>query len=75
MKISPINLIILAVLLYLLLNSGALASTTTQPQAPVVGPGCVETYRQQYSAQWSQMTPLQRAMVGLVAAGCEEGVR
>lgn len=75
MKISPINLIIIAVLLYLLLNSGALASTTTQPQAPVVGPGCVETYRQQYSAQWAQMTVLQRAMVGLAAAGCEEGGR
>jgi len=71
MRLSPINLIILAVLLYLILSSGALASPATH--APVVGPGCVETYRQQYSAQWAQMTVLQRAMVGLAAAGCEEG--
>lgn len=65
--------ILLGALLYYLATSNSLAATSQQQ--PVVGAGCVETYQGQYSGQWAEMNVLQRAMVGLAAAGCEEGGR
>ena len=65
--------VLIGALLYYLFTSSSMAAPASQQ--PVVGPGCVETYQAQYSAQWAQMSVLQRALVGLAAAGCAEGGR
>ena len=65
--------ILLGALLYYLATSNSLAATPQQ--RPVVGAGCVETYQAQYAPHWAEMNVLQRAMVGLAAAGCAEGGR
>lgn len=58
----------LAIVAYLWLGGTGNASTTTP--AGTGNAGCVAQYEAEYSAKWGEMTLLQRAMVGLNAAGC-----
>jgi hypothetical protein len=64
---SKLILIITGLALALWLASGVSA----QPQQPAPSDaGCVARYEAEYSAQWANMSTLQRALVGLNAAGC-----
>ena len=58
-------LVAAAMMWYLLMQQGSSASV--QP----VGQGsCVDALHAQYAPQWAEMNQVQRAMVGLNAAGC-----
>lgn len=58
----------LALAAYLAMQSTGNASTS----APVAtnAPGCVAAYEAQYTSRWANMSTLQRAIVGMQAAGC-----
>ena len=58
----------LAIAAYLWMGGTGNASTTTP--AATNNAGCVAAYEAEYSDQWADMNQLQRAMVGLQAAGC-----
>ena len=57
-------LVAAAMMWYLLTQQG---SAAVQPQ---VQGNCVDALHAQYAPQWADMSELQRAMVGLQAAGC-----
>jgi hypothetical protein len=56
--------LVAAAMLYMLMQ-GTSASTDGAVQG-----NCVDALHAQYRAQWAEMNALQRAMVGLSAAGC-----
>jgi hypothetical protein len=61
--------VIVAALLYVMSAGTGNAATTTAQN----GQGCLQAIQAQYSSQWADMNQVQRAMVGLRAASCEEG--
>ena len=65
------TMLIIAGLVALLLLSNANAGATTAMQSG----NCLQSIQAQYTAQWAEMNSVQRAVVGLRAAGCEGGQR
>jgi hypothetical protein len=63
-------LLIAAAALALYLWLGGTGNASTAPTTTQTGQGCVAVYEARYSDHWGEMNPLQRAMVGLNAAGC-----
>lgn len=70
MNNNIIIIVIVAALLYVMATGTGNAATTTTAQS---GQGCLQSIQAQYSGQWAEMNQVQRAMVGLRAASCEEG--
>ena len=57
--------VVAAAMLYVLMQQGS--SADVQPQ---VQGNCVDALYAEYRAQWAEMNQVQRAMVGMQAAGC-----
>ena len=57
--------VVAAALLYVLIQNGSSADVQ-----PAVQGNCVDALHAEYRAQWSEMNQVQRAMVGMQAAGC-----
>lgn len=60
---------ILGIVLYLLASGTSNAATTATQN----GGNCLQSIQAQYAGQWAEMNTVQRAVVGLRAAGCEGG--
>ena len=57
--------VVAAALLYVLIQNGSSADVQ-----PAVQGNCVDALHAEYRARWAEMNQLQRAMVGMQAAGC-----
>lgn len=58
--------VVAAALLYVLMQQGSSASVGSATS----GGNCVDALHAEYRAQWAEMNQVQRAMVGMQAAGC-----
>lgn len=70
MDLKYIAIGLLALALYALSGGTGNAATTTTQSGD-----CLQTLQAQYAGQWAEMNTMQRAMVGLQAAGCQDGGR
>jgi hypothetical protein len=65
--------ILIGALIYMLLQTNVDASAPAGATLATSQAACVNAYAAQFQPGWAQMSVLERAIVGLKMAGCEDG--